>query len=81
MRDTVISIVTKVPFAGRNFSIVITPLDPARAANIPMQSHPIDRGYLVWRDSIQYLLPDTVLNILRKHYGVSVQSSKQHKRK
>lgn len=66
-QDSSMTIVTKVPFEGRNYFITIVPIDTTNFDNMPIVGGtPRPTTTIIWRDSIQRLLPDSVVRKLRK---------------
>ena len=70
------TIVTKVPFDGRNYFIKIVPVDTGNVDRMPIYSGRWDRP-LIWNDSLQHLLPDSILNILRERQKQHEQGQKK----
>lgn len=58
-------ILTNVPFNGVNYFIKIVPIDTPFVDRMPMVNPRRDRS-IIWRDSLQRLLPDTLLKFLPK---------------
>ena len=66
--DSSLAIVTKVPFNGRNYFIRIVPVDSS--FHDPMPIFNPERGRTVfWMDSLQRLLPDSLLRLLPRNRG------------
>ncbi len=62
-----VTIVTKVPFNGMNYFITIVPIDSSSVAKMPTYDPtPKRKKTFVWNDSLQFMLPDSVLNLLPK---------------
>jgi len=52
-----------------NYCITIVPIDSASPDNMPMYDPNTQRKKtLVWNDSLQFMLPDSILNLLPKKY-------------
>jgi len=64
--DSSLTIVTKVPFNGRNYFIRIVPVDSSFHDPMPMFNP--ERGRMIfWRDSLERLLPDSLLRLLPRN--------------
>jgi hypothetical protein len=68
-RDSVTSIITKVPFEGRYYFITIVPTDTTFTDHMPIYGGRRSRPVIIWRDSLQRMFPDSILNMLRKRYN------------
>lgn len=64
-RDSAFTIITKVPFRGQYYYIKIIPLDTGNRDHMPILN-PNRRNTLLWRDSLQHLLPDSILQYLER---------------
>jgi hypothetical protein len=60
-----VTIITKVPFDGVNYFIKIVPLDTTVRDRMPIYN-PVARRTLIWTDSLQHLLPDSLLKYLQR---------------
>ena len=67
--DSVTSIITKVAFEGRYYFITIVPTDTTFTDHMPIYSGRRSRPVIIWRDSLQRMFPDSILNMLRKRYN------------
>jgi hypothetical protein len=56
-------IITTTPFQGKNYFIMIVPIDSGNVYKMPIYNPNRPRPML-WKDSLQRLLPDTVLRFL-----------------
>jgi len=63
--SSAVRIITKVPFNGMNYFITIVPVDSTNIDNMPIldPSQKFSQFY-VWRDSLQRMLPDSILKLL-----------------
>jgi hypothetical protein len=64
--DSSLTIVTKVPFNGRYYFIRIVPVDSSFHDPMPMYNSRHQPMFL-WRDSLQHLLPDSLLKLLPRN--------------
>ena len=64
--DTSLTIITKVPFNGRYYFIRIVPVDSGNPDNMPIVGPGNRNRNYIWDDSLQGLLPDSVLKYLEK---------------
>ena len=63
-------IITKIPFNGANYFIKIVPLDPALIELMPIYNPEGGRS-IIWKDSLQRLLPDSLLKYLPKRQDLN----------
>jgi hypothetical protein len=80
-KDSSTSIITKIPFEGRYYFITIVPADSAFTDHMPIYSGRPSQGVLVWRDSLQRIFRDSILNMLHKRYNDSGHSPFEPKHK
>ncbi|MCX6120973.1 MAG: hypothetical protein NTX44_05095 [Ignavibacteriales bacterium] len=62
-----LNIITKVPFNGQYYFIQITPIEKGNRDHMPMvggKSIP-NQKTLFWNDSLQHILPDSILHMLK----------------
>ena len=64
--DSSVKIITKVPFNGRYYFIRIVPVDSSFHDPMPMYN-PRHQPMLFWRDSLQHLMPDSLLRLLPRN--------------
>jgi len=63
-----LNIITKVPFNGQYYFIKITPIEKGNRDHMPMiggKSTPSQKT-LFWNDSLQHILPDSILQMLKE---------------
>jgi hypothetical protein len=63
-----LNIITKVPFNGQYYFIKITPIEKGNRDHMPMvggKSTPSQKT-LFWNDSLQRILPDSILQMLKE---------------
>ncbi len=58
-------IITTVPFQGKNYFIMILPIDSSNVYKMPIYNPNRPRP-IFWKDSLQRMLPDTLLRFLPK---------------
>jgi len=61
-----LDIVTKVPFNGQYYFIRIAPVDSGNPDNMPIATPGQRSRPFIWYDSLQRLLPDSILKQLEK---------------
>lgn len=61
LRNSVTSIITKIPFDGLNYFITIVPVDTAISNHMPVYGGAHPQLMMIRRDSLRRLPPDTIL--------------------
>ena len=68
LRPWTTSIITSVPFNGMRYFIKIVPLGTTNIDNMPIVPRESDH-LMIWKDSLRYLLPDSILKQLPRREG------------
>ncbi len=63
-----LNIITKVPFNGQYYFIKITPIEKGNPDHMPIIGNKLgsNQKTIFWNDSLQRILPDSILHILKE---------------